>query len=138
MKESHKIKYAKIVKLLATFSSADRLHVGALLLKDGRIISTGYNGHLPGREHKTLLVDNHDVSTSHAEQNTIANCARIGIPTESCELFVTHFPCQLCTKLAIMCGIKKIYYISDYRNAENPFFKEIEMEKIDEKLLDMP
>lgn len=133
MKKSHKEKYAKIVMLLASFSSADRLHVGSIILKDNRIISTGYNGHLPKRPHKAIVVNTHDISTVHSEENSLMHCAKQGISTNGCELFVSHFPCQMCTKLAIMAGIKKIYYVEDYRNNDNPFAKEIKMEKVNVK-----
>ena len=130
MKNSDKIKYTQVVNTLASFSKADRLNVGALILKDGRIISTGYNGHIPKAKHKKMVVNGHDISTIHAEQNCLMHCAKHGISTNNCEMFVTHFPCQHCTKLAIMAGIKKIYYIEDYKNNENPFIKYIKIEKV--------
>jgi dCMP deaminase len=133
MKQSQIDKYCIIVRTLALFSKSDRLKVGAIVLKSGRIISTGYNGQLPKTPHKKIMVDNHDVSTIHAEQNCFMHCAKNGISTDGCELFVTHFPCQHCTKLAIMAGIKKIYYIEDYRNDENPFSKYIKIQQVRKK-----
>jgi len=130
MKQSDISKFAEMAKTMASFSKADRLHVGSLIIKDGRVISSGYNGHLPGKKHEAIMCGGHDISTIHSEQNSLMNCARLGISTKDCELFVTHFPCQLCTKLAIMAGIKKIYYLEDYRNEDNPFFNDIEIVKV--------
>lgn len=130
MKKTDMERYTVMVNALASFSKADKIHVGALVLKDGRIVSTGYNGHIPNKKHKKIIVDNHDISTIHAEMNAIVHCAKMGISTNDCELFVSHFPCQLCTKLAIMSGIKKIYYVNDYRNEDNPFYSDIEIEKV--------
>lgn len=130
MKENHILLYKKIVKELASFSTADRAKVGCLILKDDRIVSTGYNGQLPGEPHETIMKDGHDISTIHAEQNVICNAAKNGISLKDCVAFVTHSPCQSCTKLLIMSGIKKVYYLEPYRINENPFFNKIEMEEI--------
>jgi dCMP deaminase len=130
MKETHKRLYANIVQNLAICSTADRAKVGCLLLKDGRIISTGYNGQLPGEPHDIIMQDGHDISTCHAEMNAICNAAKLGISLYNCEAFITHSPCQLCTKLLIMSGIKKVYYLKPYRIDENPFIHLLELEEI--------
>ncbi|MEM5199359.1 deaminase, partial [Enterococcus faecium] len=64
------------------------------------------------------VVDNHCVRTIHAEMNAILQCAKFGVPTEGAEIYVTHFPCLQCTKMILQAGIKKIYYLKDYRNDE--------------------
>ena len=130
MKETHKLKFGHIVKTLAEFSTNGRLKVGALILKNGRVISTGYNGTIPGESDNKIMQDGHDISTIHAEQNAIYSCAMNGISTKDCILVTSHFPCQICTKAAIMSGIKKIYYVDDYRNDDNVFKDLIEIEKI--------
>lgn len=126
----HKKVYTKIVKALAECSTADKEAVGALIIKNNRIISTGYNGHLPGKEHKAIMRDNHDISTIHAEQNALMNCTKLGISTDDAIMFVTHSPCLVCTKLAIMAGIRKIYYLYPYKDNENPFINEIEIQQL--------
>lgn len=123
-------KYAEIVKLLASFSKDTRLKVGACILKNDRIISTGYNGQLPGHAHIPVVVDGHDVSTIHAEQNCLMHCAKEGISTDGCFIIVSHFPCIHCTKMLIMAGIKKVYYLENYRNEDNPYISYIEHERI--------
>ena len=95
--------------------------MGALILKDNRIIATGYNGQPSGWSHEPVIKEGHDVSTIHAEQNCIALCAKNGVSLKGCEILVTHFPCHVCTKLLLQAGIQKIWYLEDYRNEDNPF-----------------
>lgn len=129
--------YTKIIQLLAESSTCDRARVGALLLKHNRIVATGYNGSLPGESHCDdeghLIVEGHCIRTIHAEANIICFCAKHGIKTNNCVLYVTHLPCQNCTKLLLQAGIKKIYYLNEYRIQDNPFMKNINIEKIEVK-----
>ena len=97
-------------------SSCNRLHVGCVLVKDKRIISTGYNGFISGAPHKSIIVDNHEQATVHAEQNAISDCAKRGISCNNSIAYITHYPCINCTKILISSGIKKIYYNMDYKN----------------------
>ena len=60
-------------------SPCERLKVGCVLVKDKRIISTGYNGFLPGAKHESIVRNNHEQATVHAEQNTISNASKNGI-----------------------------------------------------------
>jgi dCMP deaminase len=130
MKEDKIKLYASIVESLANMSSDSRLKVGALLLKDGRIISTGYNGHLPGEPHTPTMVDGHDVSTIHAELNCLLHCSKAGIQSDNCILFVSHFPCSNCVKYAIMAGVSEIYYVNDYKNSQNKILDKIKIIKV--------
>jgi dCMP deaminase len=130
IKETQKELFSKLVETLGSFSTADRAQVGCIILKDGRIVSTGYNGQLPGQPHDMIMQNGHDISTVHAEQNAICSAAKNGVSLKDCEAFVTHSPCQLCTKLLIMSGIKKVYYLKPYRIDENPFFELIETEEV--------
>lgn len=126
--------YKEIVEILAKQSTCDRAHVGALLLKNGRIVATGYNGSLPKAPHCNdvghFLVDDHCIRTVHAEQNVLCFCAKEGISTNGCELYVTHLPCPICTKLLVQAGITKVYYVNDYKVGENPFINFLDTEKI--------
>ena len=110
--------FTQIVKVCATRSSCDRLHVGCILVKDNRIISQGYNGFLPGCPHKSIVRNNHEQSTVHAEQNAIADCARRGASCEGSTAYITHYPCIICCKLLLASGIKEIKYLEDYKNDE--------------------
>lgn len=110
--------FKQLVTLTATRSPCSRLHVGCLLVKDNRIIAQGYNGFLPGCPHVSKMRDNHEQATIHAEQNTIADCAKRGISCNGANAYITHYPCVNCMKLLCASGVKTIYYIDDYRNDE--------------------
>ena len=108
--------FTKIVQVTSERSSCHRLHVGCLIVKDNRIISQGYNGFLAGCEHKSIIRNNHEQATIHAEQNALMDCAKRGVSCNNSIVYVTHYPCIICTRLLLAAGIKKIYYIEDYKN----------------------
>ena len=110
--------FAKIVKVTAERSSCERLHVGCLLIKDNRIISQGYNGHLPGAPHTSMVRNNHEQATVHAEQNAICDCAKRGVSCKDATAYVTHYPCIICCRLLLAAGVGEIKYINDYKNDE--------------------
>ena len=110
--------FAKIVSVTAERSSCHRLHVGCLLVKNNRIISQGYNGHLPGCKHESIVRNNHEQATVHAEQNAICDCAKRGVSCEGATAYVTHYPCIICCRLLLASGIKQIKYLEDYKNDE--------------------
>lgn len=110
--------YKKLVEITATRSACKKLHVGCIIVKDNRIISQGYNGYLPGAPHTQVIRDGHEVSTVHAEQNALCDCAKRGVSCNEASAYITHYPCLNCLKLLIASGIKNIYYINDYNNDE--------------------
>ena len=110
--------FAKIVKVTAERSSCDRLHVGCLLVKDNRIVSQGYNGFLPGCPHTSVVRNNHEQATVHAEQNALCDCAKRGVSCAGSTAYVTHYPCIICLRLLLAAGIKEIKYLEDYKNDE--------------------
>ena len=110
--------FKNIVVTTASRSSCNRLHVGCILVKDNRILSQGYNGFLPGCPHKSIIRENHEQSTVHAEQNAIADCAKRGVSCNEATAYITHYPCIICCKLMLASGIKQIKYINDYKNDE--------------------
>lgn len=99
-------------------SPCERLKVGCILVLDNRIISQGYNGFLPGCPHNSIIRDNHEQATVHAEQNAICDCAKRGVSCNNSIAYISHYPCLICTRLLLASGIKKIYYINDYKNDE--------------------
>mgnify|MGYP000999477824 CR=1 FL=1 len=110
-------KYFKQILLVTkTRSPCERLQVGCLLVKDNRIISQGYNGFLPDCPHKSIIRDNHEQATVHAEQNAIADCAKRGVPCLDSIAYITHYPCIICCRILLASGIKEIKYIEDYKN----------------------
>lgn len=106
--------------LLSMRSTCQRLSVGAILVRDRRIIAGGYNGAVSGDAHcidvGCHLENNHCVKTIHAEMNALLQCAKFGIATDGAEVYVTDFPCLQCTKSLLQAGIKKIYYCRNYHN----------------------
>ena len=108
--------FKEIVQVTSKRSPCDRLKVGCLIVKDNRIISQGYNGFLPGCPHKSIVRDDHEQATIHAEQNALCDCAKRGVSCNDATAYITHYPCLICTRLLIASGICEIKYIDDYRN----------------------
>jgi len=105
--------FIEIAKLTAKRSTCDRAEVGAIAVKDKRIIMSGYNGSPSGIEHcgnKHYIYAGHCIKTVHAEQNIIANAAKFGVPLKDATIYVTHEPCFDCLKLLISAGIKTVIY----------------------------
>lgn len=121
----------------AQLSSATRAKVGAIIVKDNRIISIGYNGMPSGWDNvceyeEERLVSVFDVGTSlektgelktkpevlHAETNAIAKVARSSESCEGAALFCTHLPCMDCAKLIYQSGISEVYYREEYQSAK--------------------
>jgi len=110
--------FSKIVMTTSERSPCERLQVGCLLVNDNRIVSQGYNGFLPGCPHESIVRDNHEQATLHAEQNALMDCAKRGVSCDGCTAYITHYPCIICTRLLLAGGIKKIKYVNNYKNDE--------------------
>lgn len=108
-----------IARRVARRSTCLRLSVGAVLARDGRIISMGYNGAPAGLPHckpETCGPDEVCERTVHAEANAIAFAAKTGIETDGATLYTTHSPCNECAKLIINAGIKRVVFQKAYRD----------------------
>ena len=110
--------FKEIVQVTSKRSPCDRLKVGCILVHKNRIISQGYNGFLPDCPHESIVRNNHEQATIHAEQNAICDCAKRGVSTLESIVYVTHYPCIICTRLLLASGISEIKYIEDYKNDE--------------------
>ncbi|MFA6391157.1 MAG: cytidine/deoxycytidylate deaminase family protein [Patescibacteria group bacterium] len=115
--------FMAIAKIIGTRSTCDRLYQGAVLVKDRRIISTGYNGSPPGLPHCDdighLMEEGHCVRTIHGEHNAILQAATIsGTNTQGSILYMKYSPCIHCTKYIIAAGIKKVVMGKVYRNSK--------------------
>jgi len=112
--------FMNIAKEVATRSTCDRKHIGAVIARDKTILSTGYNGSIRGLPHCDEagheMVDDHCVRTTHAEANAIAQAAKNGVRVDEAEIFITASPCYTCFKLIANSGIKTIYYDEFYRD----------------------
>ncbi len=121
MRQSWDEYFLTLAKHVSTRATCDRLHAGCVLANDKRILSTGYNGSLPGADHCNdighLMMNNHCVATEHAERNAVANAARAGVSTSGATVYVTHTPCWDCIKHLAAAGVKRIVYETDYPNA---------------------
>lgn len=132
--------FLRMAALVAERGTCERAQVGAVIVKDGRIISIGYNGSAPGQPHCTGVgceVDDHLCTcgdcnpepfvdrckhaegcerTIHAEANAIAFAAKAGAATDGCEMYCTHGPCYPCAKLMLSAGIIAIHFNDPYRD----------------------
>lgn len=114
----HRKMYMRVAHAVSESGTCDRAKVGAVLVKNGCIIGTGYNGSARGDEHCSdvghLMRDNHCVRTIHAEENAIINAAKNGVSTIGAVMICTHKPCLRCCQRAINAGVEAIYYDVDY------------------------
>jgi dCMP deaminase len=108
--------FTTLAFLISNRSSCERLQVGCVLVKDTRVISVGYNGFISGYPHNSIVINNHEQATVHAEQNCITDCAKRGINVEGATAYITHYPCINCMKILVSSGIKNIKYYNDYKN----------------------
>ncbi len=112
--------FMNIAKEVSTRSTCDRKHVGAVIVRDRTLLSTGYNGSIKGLPHCNdagcEMVDGHCIRTSHAEANAIVQAAKNGVKIDDSEIYVTASPCYNCFKLIANSGIKVIFYNELYRD----------------------
>ena len=134
MKQKFASAFMDCAERFAQLSSATRAKVGAIIVKDNRIISIGYNGMPSGWDNtceyeipEELEVDNRTVTPArlatkpevlHAETNAIAKVARSPESAEGATLFCTHLPCMDCAKLIYQSGIAEVYYKVEYNAAK--------------------
>lgn len=127
MKSKYIQSYMATAEIFAEHSSAVRLHVGAIIVKDDRIISIGYNGMPSGWDNNCEFMEYDDNGDElylktkpevlHAETNAIAKLARSTESGLGATLFVTHAPCLDCAKLVYQSGIDSVYYRNSYRDS---------------------
>ena len=129
--------FMQVADLISTNSYCNRSKVGAVLVKDNRIISMGYNGTPVGMDNECEDREGNTKSiVMHAEINAILYAAKVGIPTEGCTLYVTLSPCVECAKAIIQAGIKTVYYKEQYRNIDGLTLldKYVKVKRIDDEL----
>jgi len=112
--------FMSIAEQVATRSTCSRKNVGAVIVREKTILSTGYNGSLRGAPHCDEvghdMENGHCVRTVHAEANAVAQAAKNGVNISNSEIYVTASPCLSCFKLIGNSGITKIYYKEFYRD----------------------
>lgn len=114
--------FMAIARIVATRGTCDRLYAGSVLVKDKRIMSTGYNGAPPGLSHCDdvghLLEDGHCVRTIHGEHNAILQAAVIGgVSTKGSTMYSVYSPCIHCAKYIAAAGVVRVVIGKMYRNA---------------------
>lgn len=133
IKERYKNTYYNIAKEISSLSYANRLKVGAIIVKDNRIISIGFNGTPPGwdNECEEELISpssfpNKELKTKpeviHAEMNALHKLASSNESGNNASMFCTHAPCIECAKGVVMSGIKNFYFIDKYRSEDGLIF----------------
>lgn len=123
--------FSQITQVVAQRSTCHRFQVGALIVRDGRIISMGYNGPVAGRpeckKDSVFLDPNNDpllcegpgcTRSLHAETNAIAFAAKAGVSVDGCTLYCSLSPCINCAKVIVNSGIKEVKFLKKYRNEE--------------------
>ncbi|MEJ5253279.1 MAG: hypothetical protein HPY54_00805 [Chthonomonadetes bacterium] len=118
--------FMRIAKEVATRATCPRRSVGAVIVLDRRILTTGYNGAPHGLAHCTevgcKIVDGHCQRALHAEQNAILQAALNGVSTRGATVYVTCQPCNACAKMIINAGIVRVVFEGDY---PDPFAMEL-------------
>lgn len=114
-----------IASVVASRSTCDRKHVGAVIVRDRTILSTGYNGSIRGMPHCDdvghMMEDGHCVAVIHAEVNAIIQAAKNGVMVNGSTLYVTASPCWGCFKQCVNAGVIRICYGECYRRDERVF-----------------
>jgi dCMP deaminase len=112
--------FMAIAQQVATRSTCDRKHVGAVIVRDRMILTTGYNGSIRGLPHCDdvghLMEDGHCVRTTHAEANALVQAARNGVSVDGAGIYVTASPCFGCFKLIGNSGLSRIVFGEFYRD----------------------
>jgi dCMP deaminase len=121
--------FMRLAELVSSRATCDRLQVGAILVRDKMVISSGYNGS-PRKTDQCdqvghRMINGHCVRTVHAEANAVIQAAYHGISTKGTTLYTRYFPCENCVKALINAGVEKIVYRENYKNIDHPFTKEI-------------
>ena len=133
MKSKHITAYMKTAEIFAECSTAKRAKVGAIIVKDDRIISIGYNGMPSGWDnnceneigvHKGEPVLKTKPQVLHAEMNAISKVARSSESSQDAVMFLTHAPCHDCAKMIYQSGISSVYYRTTYRDSTGIEFLE--------------
>lgn len=112
--------FMDIARQVATRATCDRRHVGAVLVRDRTILSTGYNGSIRGLPHCDevghMMENGHCVATVHAEANAIIQAAKNGVAIDRATIYTTASPCWPCFKLIANSGCKRIVFGEFYRD----------------------
>ncbi|MDF1565167.1 MAG: cytidine/deoxycytidylate deaminase family protein [Deltaproteobacteria bacterium] len=112
--------FMEIARVVSSRATCDRKHVGAVIVRNKTVLSTGYNGSIRGRPHCSeaghMMEDGHCVRTIHAEANAIIQAAKNGVMIDEATIYTTASPCWPCFKTIANAGIKRIVFQEFYRD----------------------
>ena len=112
--------FMRIAVDVSSRSTCDRKHVGALIVRDRNILSTGYNGSVSGLPHCDdvghIMENGHCIATIHAESNSIIQAAKHGVSIDGASIYTTASPCWNCFKLIVNSGMRRILFGEFYRD----------------------
>jgi dCMP deaminase len=112
--------FMNIARVVASRATCNRKHVGAVIVRDKTILSTGYNGSIRGMPHCSevgcMMEDGHCVATIHAEANAVLQAAKNGVAIDGATVYVTASPCWSCFKTITNAGTRRIVYGEFYRD----------------------
>lgn len=115
--------YLEIATSIAKRSTCNRANVGAILVRDGQILGTGYNGAPSGLPHcldtGCDMLDGHCVRTVHAEVNAVLSAAKNGVSTRGATVYSTHKPCFRCKQVLTNAGVTEVIWVKDYQDGRN-------------------
>ena len=140
-------RFMEMARLVSGWASCNRRKVGAVIVKDKRVMTTGYNGAPAGlrtcRERQECMRRKLGIASGtraelcyaiHAEQNAIIQAAKLGVSIDGATLYCTHQPCSVCAKMIINAGIRRVVYQEGYPDSFSlQIFEEagIQLEKYD-------
>ncbi len=112
--------FMRIAREVSERSTCDRKHVGAVIVRDRNILSTGYNGSIAGMPHCDdvghMMENGHCIGTIHAEANAILQAAKNGVSIAAASIYVSASPCWNCFKMIANAGLKRICFGEFYRD----------------------
>ena len=128
--------FMNLARQASTRSTCERKHVGAVIVRDKTVLSTGYNGSIRGMPHCDdvghMMENGHCVATVHAEANAIIQAATNGVRIDCSQIYTTASPCWNCFKLIANAGIRTVYFGEFYRDELSvDVARKLEIELID-------
>ena len=129
--------FVGIAQFVAKRSTCPRAAVGCVLVREKRLLTTGYNGACAGLDScldvGCMVVDGHCLRSVHAEANAIIQAALHGVTTAGATAYVTHTPCVHCAKMLINAGVVRVVFINEYKSAGGMFFNDagVSLERIE-------
>jgi len=112
--------FLKLAMLASERSTCPRMHCGCVIVKNNKVLATGYNGSIPGHEHcedvGCMVENNHCIRTNHAEINALVQAANQGDSVAGSTIYITNMSCTTCAKAMIAAGVKRVVVFTDFHD----------------------